>query len=93
MPSLLHATASSVTLPASAVSYTHLDVYKRQAPVCGFLPVLAALSDTSKVPNPTNWIFSPFFNSSATTSVTVSYTHLDVYKRQTTNLSGITKPT
>ena len=39
------------------------------APVCGFLPVLAALSDTSKVPNPTNWIFSPFFNSSATTSV------------------------
>jgi len=29
-------------------------------PLCGFLPVLSALSDTSKVPNPTNWIFSPF---------------------------------
>ena len=34
-----------------------------------FLPSRAALSVTSKVPNPTNWIFSPFFNSSATTSV------------------------
>ena len=39
------------------------------SPLRGFLPSLAALSDTSKVPNPTNWIFSPFFNSSATTSV------------------------
>ena len=39
------------------------------APVCGFLPVLAALSATSNVPKPTNWIFSPAFNCSATVSV------------------------
>ena len=38
-------------------------------PLCGLRPVLSALSETSNVPNPTNWIFSPFFNSSATTSV------------------------
>lgn len=38
-------------------------------PVCGFLPVLSARSATSKVPNPTNWIFPPAFNSSVTTSM------------------------
>ena len=37
--------------------------------VLGLIPVLAALSATSNVPNPTNWIFPPFFNSSSTTSV------------------------
>ena len=36
--------------------------------VCGFLPFLAALFLTSKDPNPTNWILSPFFNASVTTS-------------------------
>ena len=39
------------------------------SPVWGFLPSLAALSLTSNVPKPTNWIFPPFFNSDATTSV------------------------
>ena len=39
------------------------------SPVAGFLPSLAALSDTSKVPKPTSCTFSPFFISSDTTSI------------------------
>ena len=38
-------------------------------PVCGFFPVLAALSTVSKVPKPTSWIFSSFFNSSVTVEI------------------------
>ena len=37
-------------------------------PVCGFLPVLATLFFTSKVPKPINCTFSSFFNVSDTTS-------------------------
>lgn len=37
------------------------------SPVCGFLPVLAALSLVSKVPNPTNWTFPLLANSLETT--------------------------
>ena len=37
-------------------------------PVCGFLPIFATLSLVSKVPNPINCTFSPFFNSSETIS-------------------------
>ena len=36
--------------------------------VWGFLPFLAALFLTSNDPNPTNWILSPPFNASETTS-------------------------
>ena len=36
--------------------------------VNGLIPSLAALSATSKEPKPTNCTFSPFFNSSVTTS-------------------------
>lgn len=39
------------------------------SPVCGFFPFLSALFLVSNVPNPTSCIFSPFFNSSVTTSI------------------------
>ena len=39
------------------------------SPVSGFLPSLAARSDTSNVPKPTSCTLSPFFSCSATTSV------------------------
>ena len=56
-----------------AVSYTHLDVYKRQVSICRqfrhFLEVICKLKkEKIKV-----YLY---------TRVSVSYTHLDVYKRQ-----------
>ena len=54
---------------AKAVSYTHLDVYKRQAWQPTLVPgqiKLKNLYDTGTSPN----------------VLAVSYTHLDVYKRQ-----------
>ena len=60
------------------VSYTHLDVYKRQVEtVSGFGPVnIPVLSDLP--------IVGPilFQQSVMTYLASVSYTHLDVYKRQ-----------
>ena len=65
---------------AWAVSYTHLDVYKRQVqrrsmpsfwrarPWCGWLKEWSCTA-------PASW--------GSTGSSSVSYTHLDVYKRQT----------
>ena len=38
-------------------------------PVCGFLPLLAALLDTEKVPNPTKDTLPPFFNAEVTLPV------------------------
>ena len=52
-----------------AVSYTHLDVYKRQM----------QKEQTKSVANPNNIREE---NYSKKTSKAVSYTHLDVYKRQ-----------
>ena len=62
-----------VSLSLAAVSYTHLDVYKRQCQ--NWTPAGKALSDHAGEPPP---------GGRGTAGVTdpVSYTHLDVYKRQ-----------
>ena len=66
-------------LTTCPVSYTHLDVYKRQdtdsrrcdnAVHGGMALRLCGISDRSVIMNTADWI------------VAVSYTHLDVYKRQ-----------
>ena len=58
------------------VSYTHLDVYKRQA--FAFSTILRAYSLNSGFSaSPKQTAFAAMTCSSA-----VSYTHLDVYKRQ-----------
>ena len=63
-------------LPAESVSYTHLDVYKRQGVlwvgVVGFLGVGVLLQPVQKFQ----------VHGRAAIAVPVSYTHLDVYKRQ-----------
>ena len=57
---------------STTVSYTHLDVYKRQAFNCN----AASFSSTF-------WAISSFIWESFWASPSsVSYTHLDVYKRQ-----------
>ena len=65
-----------------SVSYTHLDVYKRQAPekpdCClyhhrGFASLTGGLQAADQAQN------------AETSATTVSYTHLDVYKRQLEN--------
>ena len=76
-----HAKAEPETAPieqpadaAQAVSYTHLDVYKRQLPVMPFSSIGIWM-----VPQ-TMWelLSAPM----AAVFIPVSYTHLDVYKRQ-----------
>ena len=80
----------------STVSYTHLDVYKRQ----GVRRIIIDLSDkeimsgkyhaTVEISNNTVYMPAAFLRNigytvdwdSATRTMTVSYTHLDVYKRQ-----------
>ena len=57
------------------VSYTHLDVYKRQFPLFAFLPAFRFLRFA--------YIFIIYV-------APVSYTHLDVYKRQAPFLRGYT---
>ena len=51
------------------VSYTHLDVYKRQTPWTGTTRSTPRFGGIAGKPSPT--------------AISVSYTHLDVYKRQT----------
>ena len=68
-----------------AVSYTHLDVYKRQAPVraaagCAVLPDLFAERPFS-APLAAGFLFRVVC-CRAHRHYPVSYTHLDVYKRQ-----------
>ena len=58
-----------------AVSYTHLDVYKRQAHGRSILPIFMDPDYNG------NWDLE-FDNVEGRCSVAVSYTHLDVYKRQ-----------
>ena len=53
------------------VSYTHLDVYKRQAEMTGIIIFLIGVSSIM------SWVMA-FTN----IPEPVSYTHLDVYKRQ-----------
>ena len=57
---------------AAAVSYTHLDVYKRQAIRCSIAepPYMPTEAGPASSPARRQWTGS------------VSYTHLDVYKRQ-----------
>ena len=64
------------------VSYTHLDVYKRQSPLtAGLIVFLKLYASLSVIAVPS------FLNPARATAnpirVPVSYTHLDVYKRQT----------
>ena len=56
----------------SSVSYTHLDVYKRQAMRCGRTPTSWISLSSTKASK----------NSARMAPLAVSYTHLDVYKRQ-----------
>ena len=69
----------------TAVSYTHLDVYKRQPSVRPVAIILSLIRITRSSPNilkvvrtTLGWMWIP----SAISSTPVSYTHLDVYKRQ-----------
>ena len=62
---------------SAAVSYTHLDVYKRQAK--DHIPAMVANIKT----NPKYNVLTVFLFVVDTGSIPVSYTHLDVYKRQT----------
>ena len=71
----------------NSVSYTHLDVYKRQS------VYRASMGAFSRSTNPLgNWdnmydkiqSINLFMEKGVTDDVTVSYTHLDVYKRQST---------
>ena len=57
----------------NSVSYTHLDVYKRQTLACCCLGMWEPASPFSPVVSPTPCL---------TGMCPVSYTHLDVYKRQ-----------
>ena len=59
------------------VSYTHLDVYKRQVPVPDKTLVFAIES-----------VQSIIRGAEPQVPVPVSYTHLDVYKRQSVNPSA-----
>ena len=64
------------------VSYTHLDVYKRQVLLCGPLCL------TQLAPHIAGQVFvGCYIMGSAVFLQPVSYTHLDVYKRQIDNLS------
>ena len=66
-PSRRHMTGSD------SVSYTHLDVYKRQG---------WRRASTMAVQSLRSGLGQGSFRHSQATSATVSYTHLDVYKRQ-----------
>ena len=59
-----------LSIDLDAVSYTHLDVYKRQVQYCGKRGLLIMNADMDYV----------YYN--AELYGPVSYTHLDVYKRQ-----------
>ena len=70
-PSEARSLIIQVTIGCAPVSYTHLDVYKRQE--YGW-EVMDAFLDDMKEEDPDLLILSG--------DLTVSYTHLDVYKRQ-----------
>ena len=74
---------SGVATSIRTVSYTHLDVYKRQRQVQAVSRDMMALAAVKAVSQNASMI--SLFNSvakSLDTTMTVSYTHLDVYKRQ-----------
>ena len=67
-----------------AVSYTHLDVYKRQAYASNLPDESYADVEGSYASNEIaiNWSAALVALVSSLDALTVSYTHLDVYKRQ-----------
>ena len=77
---------------AVSVSYTHLDVYKRQTLMCPLAGTAVSVNWPSRLvsipleASSTSITVAPMTGSlcvaSVTTPFTVSYTHLDVYKRQ-----------
>ena len=78
---------SFVTLPPGvpgyyerSVSYTHLDVYKRQA--LGYVNPYAAVKRHCRGPLTKREGVVQKVHQSGISILTVSYTHLDVYKRQ-----------
>ena len=77
------------TIWFTSVSYTHLDVYKRQLlglAVLGFFIRQQSLKNKQKILETEQRLnrarMNPHFFFNALTSLPVSYTHLDVYKRQ-----------
>ena len=62
----------------SAVSYTHLDVYKRQRMQYEFAPLEGI---TGYIYRNAHHACFPSMDRYYTPFITVSYTHLDVYKR------------
>ena len=69
----------SKALGTEAVSYTHLDVYKRQSLGLSMTRVLFGLSLFY-------FLIPGYILALGLSLVAVSYTHLDVYKRQTNML-------
>ena len=63
------------------VSYTHLDVYKRQ-PIFQNLPRLNPLINATPFPKPSVSRNVSAISLISNSNLSVSYTHLDVYKRQ-----------
>ena len=69
-----------------AVSYTHLDVYKRQSTDCGMIDINAPSlgirphNIRNTAPDASAILLTTLVIATRPTSV--SYTHLDVYKRQ-----------
>ena len=61
-----------------AVSYTHLDVYKRQVKLGGYILIFSILAALLQ-----DLLFkTPILCALLLGITAVSYTHLDVYKRQ-----------
>ena len=78
------------------VSYTHLDVYKRQGTVKRIeIGVMPALMNSDEVqialnaPSRTFDLAANAFDDGFYSPIAVSYTHLDVYKRQPVDRSAI----
>ena len=65
------------------VSYTHLDVYKRQVmpDPCQIIPIPSSMLNAESLSSASG---SPIIGTitQGNTIISVSYTHLDVYKRQ-----------
>ena len=75
-------------MTCAPVSYTHLDVYKRQYDMSLNAAVLTAVEEGQYTINVSNSVLLPMGKPpiegtvDALTIAPVSYTHLDVYKRQ-----------
>ena len=75
-----------------SVSYTHLDVYKRQVPLSGISAAANRQTDGGRVRAEINVEreVPPMTENNQFELITVSYTHLDVYKRQVFKISPCT---